>query len=108
MKKIGLFKDYTDGSLKSVYEGNGKNIVEMTLLFNRDFKDVVCAPTHHFCNLGCKMCHLTNEKVKRPMLKIKVRDFVECLVDTLILEGKRITDKKKSAYIFYGSRRTTT
>lgn len=102
MKKIGLFKDYTDGSLKSVYEVDGKNIVEMTLLFNRNFKDVICVPTHHFCNLGCKMCHLTNEKVKRPMLKIKVKDFIECLVDTLILEGKRITDKKNQLISFMG------
>ena len=48
------------------------------------------------------MCHLTNEKVKRPMLKIKVKDFIECLVDTLILEGKRITDKKNLLISFMG------
>jgi len=26
----------------------------MTLLFNREDKDIVCVLEHHFCNLGCK------------------------------------------------------
>lgn len=56
----GIFKDFSDGSLKSVFEIEGKRIIEMTLLFNKESMDVVCVPSHHFCNLGCKMCHLTN------------------------------------------------
>lgn len=102
MERIGLFEDHTDGSLKSVFKSDERKIVEMTLLFNREDKDVLCAPTHHFCNLGCKMCHLTNSNVKRCMESIDVDDFTRCLVDTLTYEGLRITDKKKLLISFMG------
>lgn len=102
MERIGLFEDHTDGSLKSVFKSDERKIVEMTLLFNREDKDVVCAPTHHFCNLGCKMCHLTNSSVKRCMESIDVDDFTECLINTLTYECLRITDKKKLLISFMG------
>ncbi len=102
MKTIGLFRDKQDGSLKRVFESEDKRIVEMTLLFNRENKDVVCVPTHHFCNLGCKMCHLTNSNVKRPMIKILGSDFIKCLMETLTIEGIRITDKKNLLISFMG------
>lgn len=102
MKTIGLFRDKTDGSLKKVFESEDGNIVEMTLLFNRESKDVVCVPTHHFCNLGCKMCHLTNSKLIKPMISIKNGDFIKCLVDTLTIEGTRITNKDNLMISFMG------
>lgn len=102
MERIGLFEDHTDGSLKSVFKSDERKIVEMTLLFNREDKDVLCAPTHHFCNLGCKMCHLTNSSVKRCMESIDVDDFTECLINTLTYECLRITDKKKLLISFMG------
>ena len=61
LKKLGTFKDFLDNSLKTVFENDDKQIIEMTLLANKETMDVVCVPTHHFCNLGCKMCHLTNK-----------------------------------------------
>ena len=50
----------------------------MSLLFNKYDKDVVCVPTHHFCNLGCKMCHLTNRGFNKVMTPIKWEDFIYC------------------------------
>lgn len=54
VKNIGVFKDFSDNSLKSVFDLGNNKIIEMTLLFNKERHDVVCVPTHHFCNLGLK------------------------------------------------------
>ncbi len=102
MQSLGTFKDNQDGTLKSVYEGEDKKIIEMSLLFNKEDKDVICVPTHHFCNLGCKMCHLTNNHLNKQMVPIKSDDFLECLYKTLTYNGKRITDKKKLLISFMG------
>lgn len=102
MKTIGLFRDSKDGSLKRVFETEEGNIIEATLLFNRESKDVLCAPTHYFCNLGCKMCHLTNSKVKRPMMKIKGDELLECLISSLTIDHERITDKENLLISFMG------
>ena len=103
LKSLGVFKDHTDGSLKSVFEKNGGQIIEATLLFNKEAKDVVCVPTHHFCNLGCKMCHLTNNKLNKKMVPIKYEDFKEALYRSVRdEEDNRITDKDKLLISFMG------
>lgn len=105
IKNIGIFKDFYDETLKSVFEIENKKIIEMSLLANKEKMDVVCAPTHHFCNLGCKMCHLTNKGLNKSMIPIKTEDFIKCLIYTLTKNGKK-EQQKKSTYIIYGSRRT--
>ena len=76
IKNIGIFKDYSDETLKFVYDAGEKKIIEMSLLFNKEDMDVICVPTHHFCNLGCKMCHLTNKGLNKAMVPIKYEDFI--------------------------------
>ena len=71
----------------------------MSVLYNKKDKDVICVPTHHFCNLGCKMCHLTNKGLNKSMLKINSNDFMECLISTL---KKYKTDKTKLLISFMG------
>lgn len=93
IKNIGIFKDFTDDTLKSVYELDEHKIIEMSHLFNKENMDVICAPTHHFCNLGCLMCHLTNKGLNKKMCPIKSEDFITCLIDTLTQGGKRFTSK---------------
>lgn len=102
IKNIGVFKDFSDDSLKSVFNAGDNKIIEMTLLANKEQMDVVCVPTHHFCNLGCKMCHLTNNGLKKPMIPITTEDFIESLVQTLTIEGKKRTEKKKLLISFMG------
>ena len=82
MKKEGTFKDNIDGTIKNVYIGDNK-IIEISNLFNNQKRDVVCVPTHNFCSLGCKMCHLTNNKLNKSMNPICYDDFIECLLDSL-------------------------
>lgn len=82
MRKEGSFKDYSDGTIKNVYREENK-IIEISLLFNNKKRDVVCVPTHNFCCLGCKMCHLTNNKLNKKMNPIQYKDFIECLLDSL-------------------------
>ena len=82
MKKEGTFKDNTDGTIKNVYKDNNK-IIEISDLFNNNKRDVVCVPTHNFCSLGCKMCHLTNNKLNKKMNPIRFDNFIECLLDSL-------------------------
>ncbi len=101
LKKIGTFKDDSDGSIKTVFEID-KKIIEMTLLFNKIDKDVICVPTHHFCNLGCKMCHLTNNKLNKKMLPITKKDFMDSLYLSLTINNKRRTNKKKLLISFMG------
>ena len=99
IKNIGSFKDQTDGTIKSVYKINNSKIIEMSMLYNKLHKDVICVPTHHYCNLGCKMCHLTNNKTNKPMQKIKITDFMYCIIDTI---KKYKTNKKKLLISFMG------
>ncbi len=105
-ENIGVFKDFKDNSLKTVFEDEKKRIIEMTLLFNKHDKDVVCVPTHNYCNLGCKMCHLTNVKVNKPMIPIMGEDFLTCLIETLTKnENNKLvkrTNKKKLLISFMG------
>ena len=82
MKKEGTFKDNTDGTIKNVYKWDNK-IIEISDLFNNNKRDVVCVPTHNFCSLGCKMCHLTNNKLNKKMNPICFDDFIDCLLDSL-------------------------
>ena len=102
IKNIGVFKDFSDNSLKSVFDAGNSQIIEMTLLANKEQMDVVCVPTHHFCNLGCKMCHLTNKGLNKSMVPIKSDDFIECLIQTLTKQGDRRTSKKKLLISFMG------
>ena len=71
LKNLGVFKDFSDGSIKTVLQTRDGGIIELTLLFNKPDMDVICIPTHHFCNLGCKMCHLTNKGLNKDMIPIK-------------------------------------
>ena len=102
IKKIGLFKDRKDESLKSVFETKHKEIIEMTLLFNKKDIDVVCVPTHHYCNLGCKICHLTNSSTSKKMIPIKFEDFQEALKQTLYQKRRKRTNKKRLLISFMG------
>lgn len=102
INNLGRFKDFSDNSLKTVFEVDEHKIIEMTLLFNKEEMDVVCVPTHHFCNLGCKMCHLTNKGLNKSMIAINSDDFIYCLKKTVTKNDKRITDKKKLLISFMG------
>ena len=82
MKKEGTFKDNIDGTIKNVYKWDNK-IIEISNLFNNNNRDVVCVPTHNFFLLGCKMCHLTNNKLNKKMNPICFDDFIDCLLDSL-------------------------
>lgn len=103
MERLGIFKDFNDETLKYVFQSPDKKIIEMSLLFNKEEIDVVCAPTHHFCNLGCKICHLTNKGLNKKMIPITQEDFIGCLINTLMTnKGIRRTNKKKLLISFMG------
>ena len=99
IKNIGNFKDNSDGTIKSVYDIANNKIIEMSMLYNKVDKDVICVPTHYYCNLGCKMCHLTNSKLNKPMIPIKIDDFLYCIIETL---KKYKTNQKKLLISFMG------
>lgn len=101
---LGVFKDFKDNSIKSVFKSENNDIIEMTLIQNKSC-DVVCVPTHHFCNLGCKMCHLTNNKLNKNMIPIKIGDFTEALCKSLCFQNsqfKRRTEKRNLLISFMG------
>ena len=99
IKSLGDFKDYNDNTIKCVYDVGKNKIIEMSVLYNKKDKDVICVPTHHFCSLGCKMCHLTNKSLDKKMQPIIIDDFMYCIKKTL---SKYKTNKKKLLISFMG------
>lgn len=102
LEHLGTFKDFSDGTLKSIYNSK-RGIIEATLITNKPDIDVYCVPTHHYCNLGCKMCHLTAEGRKKKMKTIQSKDLAEaifrtaykrCEVVTTKADRKRTTNRK--------------
>lgn len=109
MNKLGTFIDWDDNSIKTVFEDPRGRVLEMTLLQNRQDRDVVCVPTHYFCTLGCKMCHLTSFMSDKKMTKVGIEEFNEALFKTLCLpagvesgELIRRTYKRKLLISFMG------
>ena len=103
VKNIGVFKDFSDNSLKTVFETEDNKIIEMSLLANKEQMDVVCVPVHHFCNLGCKICHLTKAGLNKKMTPISSEEFMECILQTLTDgKGNKRTAKKKLLISFMG------
>ena len=110
LENLGVFKDFTDGTIKSVFRTKDKKIIEISLLMNKDTMDVLCVPTHHFCNLGCKMCHLTNNELNKGMCPVQKRDFIESLVRGVCFQKLdnngfiqyRRTNKRKLLVSFMG------
>ena len=41
IKNMGTFKDFSDGTIKTVLDNGNKKIIEMSLLFNKEDIDVV-------------------------------------------------------------------
>ena len=103
LQNLGVFKDFNDGSLKSVFRAENNGIIEITLIHNKQY-DVVCVPTHHFCNLGCKMCHLTNNKLNKHMLAISSCNFIEGLKKAVCKQNSntRRTNKQDLLISFMG------
>ena len=102
MKSLGIFKDSKDGTIKSVFKVE-KGIIEMSLINTKEDMDMLCVPTHHFCNMGCKMCHLTNNKLNKKMIPININDFLNGLVKSVSdIRGFRRTKKKKLLISFMG------
>ncbi len=78
IKTLGRFRD-KDGTEKFVFETK-KGIIEATWIRNKNNIAVFCLPTHHYCNLGCKFCHLTAEGDRtKTMLPIPTKDLVSTL-----------------------------
>ena len=94
-KHLGTFKDFNDGSIKCVYETTN-GIIETTLINNKNDNDidVYCVPTHHFCNLGCVLCHLTARGIKKGMVPIGQKDFIEALVRTTYKKSDQVNISK--------------
>lgn len=98
VKNIGVFKDFNDDSIKSVFKTENNEIIEMTLLQNKEYEDIICVPTHHFCNLGCKMCHLTNNKLNKNMAGITIENFLESLMYSLRVQETNTKRTNKKDY----------
>ena len=82
-KLLGRFRD-VDGTEKFVYR-NKKGIIEVTWIKNFYKGGITnfCLPTHYYCNLGCKFCHLTTEGSKKMnMAPIHYSELLDALMKT--------------------------
>lgn len=95
LEHLGMFQDWNDGTIKGVYQGE-KGVIEVTFIKNKKDRgtDVYCVPTHHYCNLGCKMCHLTVEGSHKVMVPIQKEGFIEALVRTTFIGGDEEREKR--------------
>ena len=100
MKLLGKYIS-SDTSIKSVLANNSGEIVEVSLLNNKPY-DVICVPTFHYCNLGCKMCHLTYPGLKKCQTKVTIDELLEAITKTVSDDNKRITNKNKLLVSFMG------
>ena len=75
LKLLGRFRD-EDSTEKFVFD-SPRGIIELTWVRNKKGISVFCLPTHHYCNLGCKFCHLTEEHegIDKKMIPIKAEDL---------------------------------
>lgn len=104
LENVGIFRDLSDDTLKNVFRKSDNNeVIEMTLVQNKPTADVFCVPSHHFCSLGCRMCHLTNERVEKRMVPIEYDAFFEALSKTVYKNNLFPTEYKRDSH----KRRTT-
>jgi adenine C2-methylase RlmN of 23S rRNA A2503 and tRNA A37 len=96
-KILGRFKD-TDDSEKFVFSTPKNEIVELTWIKNKPNIGVICVPTHTFCTLGCKFCHLTSAKSGLTMKALDSQDLCY-LIESLVAE---YIDKPKILISFMG------
>lgn len=101
LKCLGIFESHQDGTIKFVYQNELNEIIEVFLLKNKSY-DVLCVPSHHYCSLKCEMCHLTHNGTTKPMTKVTVDELMSAIYQSLIVDGKRITDKKDLLLSFMG------
>lgn len=106
LKRLGTFKDFSDDSIKNVFQTANKGIIELTLLFNKRDIDVVCVPTHHFCNLGCKMCHLTNKGLNKDMIPVQASDMVEAIIKSVCYSVNDHSENDEMLSVHLFKRRT--
>jgi 23S rRNA (adenine2503-C2)-methyltransferase len=59
--QLGRFLD-NDGTEKFVFNVEDEGVIEITWIKNKPNIAVFCLPTHYYCNLGCKFCHLTDAR----------------------------------------------
>jgi adenine C2-methylase RlmN of 23S rRNA A2503 and tRNA A37 len=88
-KILGRFKD-EDGTEKFVFKVL-HGIIELTWIKNKNGIAVFCLPTHHYCNLGCKFCHLTGKGANIKMVPISAESLIAALkwiIDSYINDGK--------------------
>lgn len=101
LKSLGVFKSHEDDTIKFVYQNSNNEIIEVSLLQNKDY-DVLCVPSHHYCNLKCRMCHLTEDSTCKPMTPVDVSELLSAIYQSLVVDNKRITVKKDLLLSFMG------
>ena len=88
-KILGRFKD-EDDTEKFVFETEN-GIIEITRIKNKEGIAVFCLPTHHYCNLGCKFCHLTGKGANIKMVPISAESLIATLkrvIDSYVNDDK--------------------
>ncbi|MDR1027158.1 MAG: hypothetical protein LBL46_01960 [Rickettsiales bacterium] len=101
LESLGVFQD-SDGTIKHVFNRD-KKITEITFLSNKASRDVVCVPTFHYCNLGCKICHLTNKGLNKNMMPVKAEDLAEGIRRSVVgFDGRRRSEKENLLISYMG------
>lgn len=78
--KYTKFIDHNDGTVKYLFKTE-KGPIEISHIKNKIQKgyDVLCLPTHYFCDMGCVMCHLTNIQTNLKPYRISYETLISCI-----------------------------
>jgi len=106
IEKIGVFKDFTDNSIMSIFNLGKNKRIEMLLLDQSKDIDIISVPTHYCCNLEENCCEglRCNCNDTRSMEKIDIKELQECLISSLTKQNtdEKRTDKNKLQIVFDG------
>lgn len=87
---LGRFRD-EDSTEKFVFKVLNKGIIEVAWIKNKERVDVLCLPTHYYCTLGCKFCHLSSPIKTPKMEKISFYDLfpiIRWLIDRYLIADR--------------------
>lgn len=101
IKLLGQFISKKDKTRKWVFENENNEIIEISLISNKN-QDILYAPTHYNCPLGCRECTLSLINQCSTLKPIRYEELMEAIGKTILEGDKRVSTNTKILISFRG------